>query len=106
MVRFDGLNFLFSPATYFRKMSRHQRINKRLFLRVATVIVALTGEPLAECIVEDISATGARITVGMPELVPDYFRLTLETRRDILSPKCGVRWRSGHEIGVEFLKRA
>src|SRR6185312_2988225 len=38
-----------------------------------------------------------------PEVVPDFFRLTLETTDEVLSPKCSVRWRTGNEIGVEFL---
>jgi len=87
-------------------MSRKKRINKRLEVRVATVIVSLVDTPLTECIVEDISASGARITVQEPDLVPDYFKLKLKTPDGVLSPRCGVRWRSDNEIGAEFLRSA
>jgi len=86
-------------------MSRKKRVNNRLTLQVATVIISLTDAPLVDCIVEDISKSGARITVATPEVVPDFFKLKLETRNEVLSPKCSVRWRSGNEIGIEFLRQ-
>src|SRR6185312_6092491 len=84
-------------------MLRQKRIGKRLKVQVATVILSLTGTRLTKCIVQDISARGAQITVVAPEVVPDFFRLKLETTDEVLSPKCSVRWRTGNEIGVEFL---
>jgi len=83
-------------------MPRQKRIAKRLKVQVATFVLSLTGDRLTKCIVKDISARGARLTVVAPEVVPDFFRLKLETTDEVLSPKCSVCWRTANEIGVEF----
>jgi hypothetical protein len=84
----------------FREKRRSQRIERK----DGAAVVSLTGALIMECVLEDISVTGARISVAMPEAVPDYFKLRIETQ-DELSPKCRVRWRSGNEFGVEFFRR-
>ena len=55
---------------------------------------------IGECILRDVSTTGARISVEVPEIVPDYFKLKIPGAREIW--KCRVRWRSGNDVGLEF----
>jgi hypothetical protein len=40
-------------------------------------------------VVRDISASGARLEVALPEVLPDYFRLD---RGSNVKPECRVRW--------------
>ena len=54
------------------------------------------SSPLLRCIVSDISADGARLTVGTRGEVPD--EVTLLFRR-----RCRVVHRAGGQIGVEFV---
>ena len=66
---------------------------------IATKVLALTGEPIIDCILKNVSEHGACISVAeFPEVVPDYFRLAI----DKVQPKCRVKWRSGNDIGIEF----
>ncbi|MEA2952368.1 MAG: hypothetical protein QOJ96_1888 [Alphaproteobacteria bacterium] len=86
-------------------MSGGVRKSKRIKRNDGAALVSLTGALIVECIVKDISVTGARISVAVPEAVPDYFKLRIQNQ-DELSPKCRVRWRYGNELGVEFFNRA
>jgi hypothetical protein len=54
-----------------------------------------------DCMLVDISATGARLELGAPAAMPETFGLVLsaggEDRRD-----CRIVWRSSTQIGVQF----
>jgi hypothetical protein len=58
------------------------------------------GSPSQECGVLDISAGGARLTVRGAQPVANRFVLCFlqGVRR-----QCAVRWRAGHEVGVQFV---
>jgi hypothetical protein len=84
-------------------MANHERRkNHRADWNRQGEIISLTGTLIAKCWVKDISASGARILVSVPEVIPDYFRLHFGGAR---IPKCAVRWRSDKQLGVEFLLR-
>jgi hypothetical protein len=87
-------------------MFRDPRKSERIERDDRAALMSLTGTQIIECILRDISATGARISVAVPEVVPDYFKLKIEGQRGQLSPKCRVRWRSGNELGVEFFRQS
>jgi len=53
-----------------------------------------------DCIVRDISTTGARLTLISTADVPDRFDLTLGAART--KRACRVVWRTTVELGVEF----
>ena len=53
-----------------------------------------------DCMVRDISATGARIKVKDVSEIPDSFHL-FDNRTSLLKP-ARVAWRSEREVGVEF----
>lgn len=54
----------------------------------------------ADCVVQDISAHGARIVLVSTACIPDTFDLSLDSGRTLRS--CRVAWRSPMEIGVQF----
>jgi PilZ domain-containing protein len=54
-----------------------------------------------ECLVRDMSATGARLKVSGSVTAPDTFELLIAL--DGLEANCQVVWRSGQDIGVKFL---
>ena len=82
-------------------MADRERRKSRRVPRVGhAALVSLTDDAIVECVVHDVSTTGARIWVEDPELVPDYFKLKIPGAPAI--PRCRVRWRSGQDLGVAF----
>jgi hypothetical protein len=61
------------------------------------------GPQLCPCVVQDISAGGAKLSLerGHP---PDDFRLYFSPYASNFRV-CKVRWRKGDELGVEFVKK-
>lgn len=70
----------------------------------AATLVSVMGAEIVECVLKNISATGACISVEVPEVVPDYFFLKIKERGEQLSPKCRVSWRCGKAMGIEFFR--
>lgn len=60
------------------------------------------GAQLQGCFVWDESIRGAKLTVDCPAALPDTFYLYFSTRFDSRR-HCRVAWRSGNQVGVEFL---
>lgn len=58
---------------------------------------------LRDCLVYDISESGAKLTVAGEEQVPDNFTLLLSCDGGIRRI-CQVAWRSGFNIGIKFLR--
>jgi len=87
-------------------MSIEKRKSKRVERNTSAALVSVLGTAITDCVLKDISATGARLAVEVPEVVPDYFFLKIEEHGQQLSPKCRVRWRIGNEFGVEFFRQA
>jgi hypothetical protein len=55
------------------------------------------------CVVQDMSATGAKITVDDPNVLPA--RLRLAFARDARTGRnCEVVWRRGKSVGVKFVR--
>jgi hypothetical protein len=55
------------------------------------------------CLVQDMSATGAKITVEKPNVLPDLLRLAF-TRDARTGRNCVVVWRRGKSLGVKFVR--
>ena len=53
-----------------------------------------------ECLIRNISNTGACLELADPVLVPDNF--TLVIKPECLRRNCTVAWRSTDKIGVRF----
>jgi len=61
------------------------------------------GFAARECIVEDLSTTGAKVTIDDPIVLPDSFRLAFA--RDARTGRnCEVVWRRGQSVGVKFVR--
>ena len=60
------------------------------------------GFSVRACRLVDLSGTGFRIVVDAPRDVTDRFNLLL-TRDAAPGRRCRVKWRSGSEIGAEFV---
>jgi hypothetical protein len=92
---FKGGNFAMSvteqPRRYLRKPFDH-----------TGGIDLCNGTPQQECSIVDISTGGARIRVSHAERVPERFSLHLSYNGAVGRP-CRVVWRTGRELGVEFL---
>jgi hypothetical protein len=55
------------------------------------------------CVVQDMSTTGAKITVNDPNMLPAKLRLAF-TRDARTGRKCEVVWRRGNSVGVKFVR--
>jgi len=55
------------------------------------------------CVVEDLSGTGAKITIGDSNTLPAKLRLAFS--RDARTGRaCEVVWRRGKSVGVKFVR--
>ena len=79
-------------------------MNQRSTPRTRTVLRAEIrfndGMMSAECLVRDISASGARLELSGEVTLPDRFDLHIPKRN--LTYRATMRWRKGKEIGVVF----
>jgi hypothetical protein len=82
---------------------QEQRRNKRQQLGYHAQIDAIGGNGPLDCIVKDVSETGARVATDSPELLPDEFVLWL-TKDGATRRLCKVVWRSEWEAGVSFVR--
>jgi hypothetical protein len=55
------------------------------------------------CVVQDISSTGAKITVEDPNVLPAKLRLAF-TRDARTGRNCEVVWRRGNSVGIKFVR--
>jgi hypothetical protein len=61
------------------------------------------GFAARRCVVQDMSATGAKITIDDPNMLPAKLRLALS--RDARTGRpCEVVWRRGKSVGVKFVR--
>ena len=54
-----------------------------------------------ECIVTDISQSGMRALVDVPDDLPDRFSIHL--KHSDKTRRCELRWKNSHEIGVKLI---
>jgi hypothetical protein len=58
------------------------------------------GGAAIDCVVRNVSATGAALEVASPVGIPDEFTLVIEA--DNVRRRCAVVWRKEKRIGVAF----
>src|SRR5271169_3966916 len=80
--------------------TEHRRGTRRT-VRQGARMVRADGSALGDCLMADVSATGARLKVETPEALPDRFVLLL-SHNGQLRRQCSVAWRSGNAVGVRF----
>jgi hypothetical protein len=68
-------------------------------------MVYLGNSPSAlNCLVRDISDSGARLKFGGPVTAPDTLELHIPVKNQTL--RCKVKWREVDEIGISFVSEA
>jgi hypothetical protein len=61
------------------------------------------GFAARQCVVQDISTTGAKITIDDPNVMPAKLRLAFA--RDARTGRnCEVVWRRGKSVGIRFVR--
>ena len=61
------------------------------------------GFAARSCVVQDLSSTGAKVTVDDPNTLPGKLRLAFS--RDARTGRsCEVVWRRGKTVGVKFVR--
>jgi hypothetical protein len=87
----------------FRSQSELRKSRRKQFHRPASVLLAEDSPPRS-CTIEDISDTGARITLECDGDLPEEFTLLL-TANGATHRRCRVVWRTGLTVGVQFPAR-
>jgi len=61
------------------------------------------GFAARSCVVQDLSSTGAKVTVDDPNVLPGRLRLAFS--RDARTGRsCEVVWRRGKTVGIKFVR--
>ncbi|MFZ2157599.1 MAG: PilZ domain-containing protein [Bradyrhizobium sp.] len=61
------------------------------------------GFAVRPCVVQDMSSTGAKITIDDPNMLPAKLRLAFS--RDARTGRnCEVVWRRGKTVGIKFVR--
>lgn len=61
------------------------------------------GFAVRPCVVQDMSSTGAKITIDDPNMLPAKLRLAFS--RDARTGRnCEVVWRRGKSVGIKFVR--
>ncbi len=83
--------------------SNRQNIRKatRKALHYSAWIDLADGSPLRDCMLADISESGAKLKLSTAMEIPDNFRLLL-TRDGHSNRLCQVVWREGVDVGIKF----
>ena len=78
--------------------------NRRGAVRLRTLksgkAVFNDGNSVVDCVVRDLSESGAKLKVVSVVGIPDHFSLLLEGERN--GRACSIAWRKGSELGVTF----
>jgi hypothetical protein len=80
-------------------MDERRSIERTRILRNAKIIVD-PRSPIVYCTVQNVSNTGACLSLASTFRLPDTFELTFEAGRS--RRKCRVIWRTASKIGVTF----
>jgi PilZ domain len=66
-------------------------------------IILEGGFGARQCVVQDLSSNGAKITIDDPNVLPA--RLRLAFKRDARTGRnCEVVWRRGKSVGIRFVR--
>ena len=85
------------PAAECRKETRP------LTLRTAKLIFGGFSASVVDCLVRDLTATGARVETDTMTMVPETLSLQLAGGGNQPARRC---WAKGNVIGLEFLAKA
>lgn len=78
---------------------REQRKSVRVKIQCRAALKTAAAAPQLDCVVSDISQTGAKIIVDSAAQLPAEFTLLLSHN---VKRQCEVVWRSDKQVGVRF----
>jgi hypothetical protein len=84
-------------------MSSERRKTPRQDMRWKALIVGVGGSIVGECMMVNVSATGAKLLLPPSGDVPDSFALILAKNGEVRRT-CEVTWRSDQSVGVRFVR--
>ena len=84
-------------------MPSERRKTPRQGMHWKALIVGVEGSIVGECMMVNVSATGARLLLPPSVEVPDRFALILAKIGGVRR-QCEVTWRSDEGVGVKFVR--
>ena len=84
-------------------MSGEKRKTPRQDMHWKALIVGLGGSIVGECMMANVSASGAKLLLPPSVDVPDSFALILAKNGGVRRA-CEVTWRSDQSVGVKFVR--
>lgn len=84
--------------------SAEHRVKNRVRSFLRAEIIHSNGNSRTECIVRDLSDTGARIEAPSSVTVPEFFELFIPLKG--IRHRARMMWRAGLEMGVSFILEA
>ena len=76
----------------------HRKSQRHRTFKGGSILFA--SAPAVDCVVRNLSETGACLEVSGPIGIPDDFKLIIKP--EVLTRSCEVAWRSAQRIGVRF----
>ena len=83
-------------------MSERRDVARTRIRRNAEIVVIRRGATTMQCTLQDLTSTGACLTLASTYQVPDTFELTFDRGRS--RRPCWVKWRTDDKLGVSFEK--
>ena len=80
--------------------AQNNRISARKRTLLGAKIIFNDGHSVYDCLVRNLSDTGAMIQIENPLAAPNTFNLQLSDNRVLA---CEVRWRKINSMGVQFV---
>src|SRR3982750_1773044 len=92
-----------SDMALLSKLSRNKKRETRKSLSQPGWITLDGGFAARQCVVKDLSTTGAKVTIDDPNSLPAKLRLAF-SRDARTGRRCEVVWRRGKSVGVKFVR--
>jgi hypothetical protein len=83
-------------------MDERRTVGRTRILRNAEIVVGGRVVSKVQCTLQDLTNTGACLTLSSTYRVPDTFELTFDQGRS--RRPCWVKWRTADRLGVSFGK--
>jgi hypothetical protein len=92
-----------SDMALLSKLSGNKKRETRKSLSQPGWITLEGGFAARQCVVQDLSTTGAKVTIDDPNSLPAKLRLAF-SRDARTGRRCEVVWRRGKSVGVKFVR--
>ena len=82
-------------------MQDRRSVKRTQMLKHGRIVVAHSATTI-DCMIYDLTNSGAGLRVSPGEVVPDRFELIFDS--PLFSRKCQVQWRNNERLGVAFFE--